>query len=61
MAIIWYVTAFEVIVENAEICESKAQAEPTVPDPRTLGGSYVPDTYKNPQFEEVNTDERLPF
>jgi single-strand DNA-binding protein len=55
-------TAFEVKVDNAEICESKAQAEPAVPDPRTLGGNYVPDAYKNPQFEETRVeDNSLPF
>jgi single-strand DNA-binding protein len=55
-------TAFEVIVDNAEICESKASAEATVPDPRTLGGNYVPDAYKNPQFEEIRVeDNSLPF
>lgn len=54
-------TAFEVIVDNAEICESKSQAEPTLPDPRTPGGKYMPDAYKNPQFEEIPNEEGLPF
>lgn len=54
-------TAFEVLVDTAEICESKATTEATVPDPRTLGGNYIPDAYKNPQFEELDNNEGLPF
>ena len=54
-------TAFEVLVDTAEICESKATTEPSVPDPRTLSGNYVPDAYKSPQFEELDNNEGLPF
>ena len=54
-------TAYEVYADGVEISESKAQAEPTVPDPRTLGGNYVPDAYNNPHFEEIPSEEGLPF
>ena len=54
-------TAFEVLVDTAEICQSKATTEATVPDPRTLGNKYMPDAYANPQFEELDNNEGLPF
>ena len=54
-------TAFEVLVDTAEICESKATTEPSIPDPRTLGNKYMPDAYKSPQFEELDNNEGLPF
>lgn len=59
-------TAYEVYADGVEICESKAQAEPTVPDPRTLGGYRVLDAYSQSglntaQFEEISNDQALPF
>lgn len=42
----------EVIVDEAMFVDSKSE-QPS--------GAYVPDAYAAPQFEEVDTDEGLPF
>lgn len=64
-------TAFEVIVDSAELCGSAAEKpteaknEPSAPNPTQWGNkSYIPDAYSNnaPQFEELHVeDNSLPF
>ena len=64
-------TAFEVIVDSAELCGSatekptEAEKQPPVPNPTQWGNkSYIPDAYLNntPQFEELHVeDNSLPF
>ena len=56
-------TAYEVVCDTVEICDAaKKDAEQSAPAPTT----YVPTAYANtvpaiPQFEEIGTDEDLPF
>lgn len=62
-------TAFEVVADNVEICESAAQNEQkpaqTPPNPASFqNGSYTPGAYtgtNNPQFEEIPDNGDLPF
>ena len=50
-------TAFEVVADNVEICESAKETE-AKPQPST----YTPEAYGgNTQFEEVPDDGSLPF
>lgn len=51
-------TAFEVVADVAEICESK-ESNTDKPQPST----YVPNAYtsNNQNFETINEDEGLPF
>ena len=53
-------TAFEVVADNVEICES---ARETATEAKSESSTYVPNAYggNNPQFEEVPNDGDLPF
>jgi single-strand DNA-binding protein len=60
-----YVT--EVVASEVNFCEPKRDSE-TNSTPRQLNtapaqnsGAYMPSAYNNPQFDEIKTDDDLPF
>lgn len=55
------VVADEVSFVGNSSSNTEAEKQPSLPDPRTLGGNYVPDAYKTPSFEEIRVEEGLPF
>lgn len=55
------VVADEITFVGKNATEPKNEPSASVPDPRTLGGNYVPDAYKTPSFEEIRVEEGLPF
>jgi single-strand DNA-binding protein len=52
-------TAYEVVCDSVEICESKKESEQSAPAPTT----YIPTAYTDaaPRFEEIEDSEELPF
>lgn len=56
-------TAFEVIADAVEICESASKNDPEQQN-TAAPGTYTPDAYKpqqEPKFEPIPDGERLPF
>ena len=52
-------TAYEVVAENVEICES---ARENATEAKNQPSTYVPDAYLSPtMFEAVETNDPLPF
>ena len=54
-------TAFEVICDSVELCDSKNDAQGAE---TAQGGSFIPPAYQmpaQPKFEEIKTDDDLPF
>lgn len=60
--------ATEVLASEATFCESKKETEghssPTAHNPsqsKYEPPTYMPDSYKQPKFEDIHSDEGLPF
>lgn len=54
-------TAFEVICDSVELCDSKNNAQGAE---TAQGGSFIPPAYQmpaQPKFEEIANDDSLPF
>ena len=54
--------ATEVLASEAAFCESKKETEGySSPTAHNASQSYMPDSYKQPKFEDIHSDEGLPF
>lgn len=54
--------ATEVVASEVSFCEAKGASEGNNAPAKQNGSmGYVPDAYKQAKFEEVKTDENLPF
>lgn len=49
-------TSYEVICDRCEFCESKGKQ-----DEQGTNSSYMPESYVNPQLEEITDEDELPF
>ena len=50
-------TAYEVVCDSVELCDSRSEAQPTTPT------NFVPDAYQPSTFtmDQVDVDQNLPF